>query len=97
LNARSGENWEWLGADVASLQWVVDGYLLMLAALVLAGGVLADRVGARRIFQTGLGIFMVASAICGLAPDVVVLVIARLVQGIGAAVSVPASLALLRA
>jgi DHA2 family methylenomycin A resistance protein-like MFS transporter len=86
-----------LGADVASLQWVVDGYLLMLAALVLAGGVLADRVGAHRIFQAGLGIFMVASAICGLAPDVIVLVIARLVQGIGAALSVPASLALLRA
>jgi hypothetical protein len=72
-------------------------YLLMLAALALAGGALADRVCARRIFQVGLGIFMVASAICGLARDVVVLVIARLVQGIGAALSVPASLALLRA
>ncbi len=86
-----------LYASVSGLQWVVDGYLLMLAALVLSGGVLADRVGARRIFQVGLGVFVVASAACGLAPDVVVLVVARLVQGVGAALSVPASLALLRA
>ncbi len=86
-----------LRADVSGLQWVVDGYLLMLAALLLAGGVLADRFGARRVAQAGLAVFVVASVGCGLAPNVPVLVIARIVQGVGAALSVPASLALLRA
>lgn len=85
-----------LHADVSGLQWVVDGYLLMLAALLLTGGVLADRFGARRVCQTGLGLFVIASVGCSLAPNVVILVIARLVQGIGAALAVPASLALLR-
>jgi DHA2 family methylenomycin A resistance protein-like MFS transporter len=86
-----------LGASVTGLQWVVDGYLLMLAAGLLTGGALADRFGARRVFQVGLGVFVLASLGCGFAPSTVVLVIARLVQGIGAAASVPASLALLRA
>ena len=85
-----------LGASVTGLQWVVDGYLLMLAAGLLTGGALADRFGARLVFQVGLGVFVVASLGCGLAPNTTVLVIARLVQGIGAAASVPASLALLR-
>ena len=85
-----------LGASVTGLQWVVDGYLLMLAAGLLTGGALADRFGARRVFQVGLGVFVLASLGCGLAPSTTVLVIARLVQGIGAALSVPASLALLR-
>jgi DHA2 family methylenomycin A resistance protein-like MFS transporter len=85
-----------LGASVTGLQWVVDGYLLMLAAGLLTGGALADRFGARLVFQVGLGVFVLASLGCGLAPSTVVLVIARLVQGIGAALSVPASLALLR-
>jgi DHA2 family methylenomycin A resistance protein-like MFS transporter len=87
----------YLGAGVTGLQWVVDGYLLMLAAGLLTGGTLADRFGARRVFQVGLGVFVVASLGCGLAPSTVVLVIARLVQGVGAALSVPASLALLSA
>jgi DHA2 family methylenomycin A resistance protein-like MFS transporter len=86
-----------LGASGAGLEWVVDGYLLMLAALLLTGGVLADRYGARRVFGSGLGVFLFASAGCGLAPDVAVLVVARLVQGVGAALTVPSSLALLRA
>ncbi len=86
-----------LHADVSGLQWVVDAYLLMLAALLLTGGVLADRLGARLVCQVGLGIFVVASVGCSLAPNVAILVIARLVQGIGAALAVPASLALLRA
>ena len=87
-----------LGATVSGLQWVVDGYLLgMFAALLLSGGVLADRIGARQVFQLGLGLFVLASVGCGLAPTTVVLVIARLVQGVGAALAVPASLALLRA
>jgi DHA2 family methylenomycin A resistance protein-like MFS transporter len=86
-----------LGSSVSGLQWVVDGYLLVLAALLLTGGALADRLGARRVFQAGLGVFVVASLGCGLAPTIPVLVIARLVQGAGAALAVPASLALLRA
>jgi MFS transporter, DHA2 family, methylenomycin A resistance protein len=86
-----------LHTDTADLEWVIDGYLLMLAALVLSGGALADRIGAHRVFQIGLGVFTAASVICGVAPSVIVLVIARLIQGAGAAMSVPASLALLRA
>ncbi|HEY4453553.1 MAG TPA: MFS transporter [Pseudonocardiaceae bacterium] len=85
-----------LGASVTGLQWVVDGYLVMLAAGLLTGGALADRFGARLVFQVGLGVFVLASLGCGLAPNTTVLVIARLVQGVGAALSVPASLALLR-
>jgi len=80
-----------LRTDTADLEWVIDGYLLMLAALVLSGGALADRIGARRVFQVGLGVFIAASVICGVAPNVIVLVIARLIQGAGAAMSVPAS------
>jgi DHA2 family methylenomycin A resistance protein-like MFS transporter len=86
-----------LHADVSGLQWVVDAYLLMLAALLLTGGVLADRFGARHVCQVGLGVFVVASVGCAVAPNVAILVIARLAQGIGAALAVPASLALLRA
>jgi DHA2 family methylenomycin A resistance protein-like MFS transporter len=86
-----------LRASVAGLEWVVDSYLLMLAALLLTGGVLADRAGARRVFQVGLAVFVLASVGCGLAPNVGVLVAARLLQGVGAALSVPSSLALLRA
>lgn len=86
-----------LHADVSGLQWVVDSYLLVLAAGLLSAGALSDRWGARRVFQAGLGVFVLASAGCGLAPDLAVLVVARVVQGIGAALAVPASLALLRA
>ncbi|WP_234365363.1 MFS transporter [Streptomyces sp. RTd22] len=86
-----------LRTGVNGLQWVVDGYLLVLAAGLLSGGALADRFGARRVFQAGLGVFVVASLGCGLTPDVPVLVLARVAQGAGAALSVPASLALLRA
>jgi MFS transporter, DHA2 family, methylenomycin A resistance protein len=84
-----------LGASVASLQWVVDGYLLTFGALLLSGGALADRLGPRRVFQAGVGMFVVASLAAGLAPTVELLVAARLVQGVGAAVAVPASLALI--
>ena len=84
-------------AGVSGLQWVVDSYLLVLAAGLLSAGALADRWGARRVFQGGLGVFLAASAGCGLAPDLAVLIAARVVQGLGAALAVPASLALLRA
>src|SRR3954470_17286046 len=65
-----------LHADVSGLQWVVDSYLLVLAAGLLSAGALADRWGARRVFQVGLGVFVLASAGCGLAPDLVVLIAA---------------------
>ena len=86
-----------LRAGLSGQQWVVDSYLLMLASLLLCGGALADRAGARRVFQWGLAVFLLASVACGLAPTVGTLVFARFVQGVGAAAAVPASLALLRA
>ncbi|MFG2890945.1 MFS transporter [Streptomyces sp. NPDC048248] len=85
-----------LGAGITGLQWVVDGYTLMFAALLLAAGSLTDRLGARRTFGVGLALFVAASAACGMAPGLGVLVAARLVQGAGAAVIVPSSLALIR-
>jgi DHA2 family methylenomycin A resistance protein-like MFS transporter len=81
---------------ITGLQWVVDGYTLMFAALLLSAGSIADRIGARQAFGGGLALFTGASVVCGLAPGLGVLVAARLVQGAGAAVIVPASLALIR-
>ncbi len=85
-----------LGGGVGSLQWVVNAYTLAFAALILAAGALGDRVGAKRVFVSGFVVFTVASAACGLAPGLGFLIGARAVQGIGAAVLVPCSLALLR-
>lgn len=86
-----------LGAEVSGLQWVLSGYTLTLAALILLGGALGDRVGRRRVFVWGTVWFAVASALCALAPDVSVLVAARLLQGIGAALLTPGSLAIISA
>ena len=85
-----------LGGGMTGQQWVVDGYTLTFAALLLAAGALADRMGARHAFEAGLALFVAASAVCGLAPVLGVLVAARLAQGVGAAVMLPASLALIR-
>nr|BFE37898.1 MFS transporter [Actinomadura rugatobispora] len=85
-----------LGGGITGLQWVVDGYTLMFAALLLSAGALSDRIGARRAFGAGLVVFVVASPACGLAPSPGVLVAARFVQGVGAAVMMPASMALVR-
>ncbi|MGD6741218.1 MFS transporter [Streptomyces sp. BH106] len=74
-----------LDASFTSLQWVIDGYALALAALLLASGSLADRFGHRRFYVYGLGLFGLASLVCGLAPDAGVLIAARVVQGIGGA------------
>lgn len=74
---------------ITGLQWVVDGYTLMFAALLLSAGSIADRIGARQAFGGGLALFTAASVVCGLAPGLGVLVAARLVQGAGAAVIVP--------
>ncbi|MFG2495843.1 MFS transporter [Streptomyces caniferus] len=85
-----------LHTGVTGLQWVVDGYTLVFAGLLLFCGGLGDRLGGRTVFLGGLLVFTLASAGCALAPTATVLVLARLVQGLGAALMVPASLALLR-
>ena len=84
-----------LGGGVSGLQWVVNAYTIGFAAFILTAGALGDRIGARRVFVAGFVLFMVASAVCGLAPDLGVLIGARAVQGVGAAVLVPSSLTLL--
>jgi EmrB/QacA subfamily drug resistance transporter len=86
-----------LGATVADVQWVVEAYALFLSALLLVGGSLGDRFGRRRIFLYGVAGFALASIGCGVAPGVGMLIAARAVQGIAAALMVPGSLALLSA
>lgn len=86
-----------LHADVSDAQWVVEAYILFLGALTLAGGSLGDRFGRRRIFGIGVVLFTLASMWCGLAPNITQLIVARAVQGIGGALFVPGSLALISA
>src|SRR6185437_10672784 len=74
-----------LGAGVAGLQWTLNGYVLTLAALVLAAGSLSDLYGRRRVFTLGVGAFVAASALCAAAPTIQLLVAARFVQGVGGA------------
>jgi len=83
------------GAPTASLQWVVDAYTLLLAALLLSAGALGDRFGPRRAFLAGLVLFALSSAACGLAHDALQLILARAIQGAAAALLVPPSLALI--
>ncbi len=85
------------GGGVGTLQWVVTGYSLTLAAFLLLGGSLGDRFGRRRIFSFGIAWFAIASACCGIAPTAGFLVAARIVQGIGGALLTPGSLAILQA
>ncbi|MGW0066354.1 MFS transporter [Streptosporangium sandarakinum] len=85
-----------LGGGTAGLQWIVDAYTLMFAALLLSAGTLSDRVGASRAFGAGVAVFTVASAACGLAPGLGELIAARLLQGSAAAIMLPSSLALVR-
>jgi EmrB/QacA subfamily drug resistance transporter len=82
---------------VAALQWVVDAYTLSLAGLLLLGGTLGDRYGRRRVFVIGTIWFALASLLCGLAPNDVTLILARALQGVGAALLTPGSLAILQA
>ena len=86
-----------LGAGVSSLQWVLTGYLLALASLILLGGALGDRFGRRKVFVIGTAWFAVASILCGAAPNIQLLVIARILQGVGGALLTPGSLAILQA
>lgn len=85
-----------LGADVADMQWILNGYMLTLAALILVGGSLGDRYGRRRIYILGVAWFAVASLACALAPTVPWLVTARILQGVGGALLTPGSLALIQ-
>ncbi len=84
-------------ASVVDVQWVIESYGLFLSSLILVGGALGDWLGRRLVFLAGVGLFAAASAGCGLAPSVRALVIARCVQGIGAALLVPGSLAIISA
>jgi EmrB/QacA subfamily drug resistance transporter len=86
-----------LGASTSALQWIVNGYLLTLASLILLGGSLGDRYGRRRVFVLGVALFTVASLLCAIAPSAGLLIAARLLQGIGGALLTPGSLAMLEA
>ena len=85
-----------LGGGTTAQQWVIDGYTLMFAALLLFAGNLADRTGAKRSSSCGIAMFLLASAACALAPTTAALIGARFVQGAAAAVMLPASMALIR-
>ena len=86
-----------LHTSLSGLQWTVNAYTLTLAGLILLGGSLGDRLGRRRIFLIGVAWFALASALCGLAPDIGVLIAARALQGIGGALLTPGSLAIIQA
>jgi EmrB/QacA subfamily drug resistance transporter len=86
-----------LGASAAGLQWTVNGYALSLASLILVGGSLGDRFGRKRIFMFGVAWFAVSSLFCGLAPNIELLIAARVLQGIGGALLTPGALAILEA
>jgi MFS transporter, DHA2 family, methylenomycin A resistance protein len=85
-----------LGGGVAELQWVVSAYTIAFAAFILTAGALGDRIGAKRVFMAGFAIFTAASVVCAVAPNASVLIAARCIQGLAAAILVPNSLALLR-
>ena len=86
-----------LDASTSALQWVINGYLLALASLILLGGSFGDRFGRRRVFVIGAGLFTVASLLCAMAPSDELLIAARFVQGIGGALLTPGSLAMIEA
>ncbi len=84
-------------ASTSTLQWISSGYLLTLASLILLGGSLGDRYGRRRIFVLGAGLFALSSLLCAIAPTAALLIVARLLQGIGGALLTPGSLAIIQA
>jgi EmrB/QacA subfamily drug resistance transporter len=86
-----------LATSAVVIQWLVNAYTLCLAALLLIGGAAADRFGRRKMFIVGVGIFAAASLCCGLAPNAAILILARALQGLGAALLIPCSLALIGA
>lgn len=84
-----------LRSNVTGLQWVVNAYTLSFASLLLSGGTLGDRLGAKNVYLAGLALFALASALCGMAPNLATLASARALQGVGSAMLVPCSLALI--
>ena len=86
-----------LSATLATMQWVINAYTLCMTALLLVGGATADQFGRRRVFLSGVSLFALASLLCGIAPNATVLIAARALQGVGAALLVPCALALIGA
>jgi EmrB/QacA subfamily drug resistance transporter len=86
-----------LGTTLAAMQWVINAYTLCMSALLLIGGAAADRFGRRRLFLIGIVTFTLASIACGFAPDIAALIGARAIQGVGAALLIPCSLAIIGA
>ena len=84
-----------LGAGVSELQWIVDGYVLVFASLLLTGGIAGDRYGRKKVFLTGLAVFTLASALCGLSQSTTQLIAARAFQGVGAALLMPGTLSII--
>ncbi|THH39183.1 MFS transporter [Aliishimia ponticola] len=84
-----------LGAGLAEAQWIHNAYMLMLSALILVGGAIGDRFGLARVFGIGIALFVAASLLCAVAPTALFLIVARGLQGIGAAIMVPGSLAII--
>ena len=95
VNVALGDIQREFNSPLSTLVWIVDAYALTFASLLLLGGSLADRIGAKRSYISGLVIFVLASALCGLAASTSVLIVARLLQGVGAAFFLPSSLTLL--
>lgn len=86
-----------LSASTGALQWILDGYLLKLASLILLGGSLGDRYGRRAVFVAGVLLFTLASLLCALSPNAGILLAARMLQGVGGALLTPGSLAMIEA
>src|SRR6202000_2615033 len=84
-----------LNATGTDLFWLLNAYLLMLASLLLIGGSLGDKLGRKKIFMVGIAIFILGSAACGFSPNVLFLIIFRIIQGIGGALMIPGSLSLI--
>ncbi|MGH7211366.1 MAG: MFS transporter, partial [Acetobacteraceae bacterium] len=84
-----------LHASLSGLQWIVDAYTLVLGSFLMLGGSTGDRLGRRRVFQTGLVTFVIGSALCAAAPSIGVLIVARALQGVSGALLTPAALAII--
>src|ERR1700744_4234208 len=84
-----------LRASGAELFWILNAYLLMLASLILVGGSLGDRLGRKKVFMTGIVVFLAGSFACGLSPSTTALIICRIIQGAGGALMIPGSLSLI--
>jgi DHA2 family methylenomycin A resistance protein-like MFS transporter len=95
LNVAVGAIHREFGGAMSGMQWIVNAYTIVFASLVLTCGALGDRYGAKRLYQLGLGLFTAMSLLCALSPSVGFLIVMRMVQGLGAAMMLPASLALL--